>query len=87
MRMQEMNEKLVEIGIQILSREGMETGGAKDESKELGKCSVSAFTHEDGARCLQQDFQIQPEGPGACILQVQPDHILETYAAAPFYLP
>ena len=48
---------------------------------------VSAFTRQNRTGCLQKNFDVEPEGPGASVLQVQTNHLVEPGPAATFDLP
>src|SRR5579862_2206610 len=56
----------------------------KGGGKEL---LVSALAKHNCERRAQQNFYIHPERPGTCIFEVQPNHLVKLYAAAPSNLP
>ena len=53
----------------------------------LPRESAGAVAGEDGVGGLRKDLKIEPKGPGAGVADIEPDHVVELDAAAPFDLP
>jgi hypothetical protein len=63
------------------------TPGEKSGDAKAGGELISAVAKQNRERSLDQDLNIEPDRPAARVPQIETNHLIEAYAAAPVHLP